>query len=62
MNEEIWKVKKEKEAQRGSAGLRYLFHVTVGTAVGMLREIKQRTEAGTRSIMGNNAGKETERH
>lgn len=54
-------MKKEKEAQRGSAGLRDLFHITVGTAVGMLREIKQRMEAEARCIMGSNDGKETER-
>ena len=60
MNEEIWKVKKEKEAQGGSAGLRYLFHITVGTAVGMLREMEQRREAGARTTVGSNGGKETE--
>lgn len=35
-----------KEAQGRNAGIRFLFHITVETAVGMLKEIELRMQAG----------------
>lgn len=53
--------RRRRRLREGSAGLTYIFYVTVGTAVGMLRETEQRTEAGARTIAGRNGGKETQR-